>query len=257
MPPVETEGLYQANIKDHAVTTTRKNELPQFVGTFLVKTKYNDATEEWEDWSAYELTITGYFVLMTLNEQGLPKKCLNYDQVVEATGWDGETFASLHAMDLKDVGGQIRVASEEYNGKTSLKVKWIAGENAEIGLRKLDSKELSKLDAKFGLQANKAASPENVKKRSQPAKAKPALPAAPKPAAQAPATEKVEPCNEDVAYQACLTANEALEKSVPSEILDDYWTGSRDEIAKDPTAITDLEYGQIRNAVLEKLNIPF
>lgn len=163
MPPISREGLYLADIKDHAVGVTRKKELPQFVVTVQATALYNEATEEWDDWTEYEETLTGYFVLMTLNDQGQPVKCLNYDQVMEATGWDGETFTGLHGMNLKGTSIQIRVAEDTYEGNTTLKVNWIAAADADIGLRKLTDKDVTALDKKFGVHKNKAATPSSVK----------------------------------------------------------------------------------------------
>jgi len=260
MPLIDRAGLYQGEIRDHGITQTRKAKLPQFIVTFLADKVYNDSTDEWDGWE-YEQTITGYFVLVTLNERGEVVKCLNYDQVMEATGWDGETYSGLAAMELKGKRIQLRVTEDTYDGDTRLKANWIAAEDADIGLRKLSGKDLTDLDAKFGAVPTTAKKPTAAKPGKKSSKA-PMPPEAPKPPkANAPKPPEVpagESCTQDDAYQACIEANEKLEaKAVPAEVLDDYWTANTTKIAADVKAITGEEWAKIRDATLGDIDIPF
>lgn len=271
MPAIDRIGMFKGLIKDHGVTKTRKKELPQFIATLLATHLYNEATEEWEDWN-YDQTADAYFVLVTLNEKGEVVKCLNYEQVMEATGWDGVSFSSLAAMDLKDHPIQFRVQEDTYEGNTTLKVNWIAGVDAEVGLRKLTGKDLTDLDAKFVVpSAGKPATPAKPKagkpKVGKPEPPKPAeaeTKAAPKPPARKAAPKspkKEEPaaeiCTEEEAFAAIHAANAALDKPAPDEVRDDWWTSSVDEIAADPDNVTPEEWPVIRDKTIEKISIPF
>jgi len=258
MPQFTNVGLYKGEIKDFGVTVTRTAKLPQFVVSLRATEILNEAEEVWEDYAKYDEVITGYFVLVTLDKQGRVVKCLNYDQVMEATGWNGETYSGLAAMDLKTKQVQFRVIEDTYEGNTSLKVNWIAAVDAETGLKKLTGKDLTDLDAKFGTVAVK----KTVAKSTTAKKAKKATP----PKATPPkATSKVEsedavdetPCSEGDAYDACVVANTALDNPVPTNILDDYWLSHATELAADPDNITEEEAPLIRNATLNDINIPF
>lgn len=265
MPPVDRIGTFQGEIKDFGVAKTSKKELPQFIVTLLATKIYDDVNEVWEDWSEFEQTITGYFVLVTTDDHGKPVKCLNYDQVMEAVGWDGETFSSLAAMALKGKTVQFRVQEDTYDGNTILKANWIAAADAELGLRKLTGKDLTDLDAKFQVGSSKkpatAATPKKVdpststkttKKKTAEAPKPPAAPKPPK------AGKPAESCSEEDAYQACFDANEKLgDKAVPEDILNDYWIAEVQKIAVDVDNITDEESAKIRDAVLESIHIPF
>lgn len=269
MPPLEAEGRYQGIIKDHGVAKTSVKGLPQFVATFLVTHVYNDITEEWDDWSEYGLTIDAFSVLTTLNEQGVPIKCLNYDQVMEATGWDGVAYAGLAAMDLKDHPIQFRVGEDKYEDKngitiTKMKVNWITSVDGDMGLRKVTGDKLADLDAQFGITGNKPAAtavkPKIGKKKTPKPKAPPVPPKAkvvPKPPKRAEPTDTVEICTEEEAFAAVHAANEALSDSVPDEIRDKYWCEAVKENAADEDNVTPAEWPVIRDKAIEKVDIPY
>jgi len=252
MSAIDRAGLYKGEIKDFGVTQTRKAQLPQFVATFLATELYNEAEETWEDWTLYQQTIIGYLVLVTLNEQGIVVKCLNYDQIIEAVGWDGETYSSLAMMDLKGKRVQFRVIEDTYNENIILKVNWIAAEDADIGLRKLSGKDLTDLDAKFGLVSTKKKTAATPKKKAAttPKPPKAAVPKAGK-------KESIESCTEQEAYQVCIDANAGLKDPLPGEIMDDYWVTNVTEIAADTDNVTNEEWAKIRQATLENIEIPF
>ncbi len=273
MPPLEAEGRYQGIIKDHGVSKTSVKGLPQFVATFLVTHVFNDITEEWDDWSEYGLTIDAFSVLTTLNEQGVPIKCLNYDQVMEATGWDGVAYAGLAAMDLKNHPIQFRVQQDKYEDKNGvtiekMKVNWLTSVDGDMGLRKVTGDKLADLDAAFGIAGNKpaatAAKPKaKPKPRATPKPAEVETKAAPKPPARKATpkppmkAEPVEETTEEEAYNAVHAYNVAMSEPVPDEIRDDYWTSAVDEVAADSNSVTTTEWPVIRDKTIEKLDIPF
>lgn len=254
MPQVDRSGLFRGEIRDYGVALTSKAKLPQFIATVLTDELYNEATEKFEEWN-YGQTITGYFVLVTLDNNGNVVKCFPYDDVMNAVGWDGETYSGLASMDLKGKRVQFRVGEDTYDGNTRLKVMQIAAEDAEIGLRKLSGKDLTDIDAKFGIASVKPKTAATPKKKAAAPKSK----AAPKPpkAAAPKAGKPVETCTEQEAYDACRDANDALKKSVPGEVMDDYWVMAVTEIAADTDNVTDEEWAKIRKATLESIEIPF
>lgn len=255
MPAIDRPGLFRGEIRDYGVTLTSKAKLPQFIATFLADELYDEATEKFDEWN-YGQTITGYFVLVTTDQHGNVVKCFPYDDIMLAVGWDGETYSGLASMDLKGKRVQFRVGEDTYDGTTRLKVQQIAAEDAEIGLRKLTGKDLTALDSKFAVvspvSAKKAAKPKPTETPKNKA-------TAPKPPTVAkPETEElVDLCTEDEGYQVCLTANAALEKPIPSEVIDNYWLENAEKIAEDTENITSPEWAKIRNATLESIEIPF
>lgn len=263
MPVIDRIGLYRGEIKDFAVSQTSKAKLPQLVLTLMATEWYDEENETWGGWTEYQQTITGFFVLVYLNKQGQVEKCGNYDQVMEAVGWDGETFSSLAAMDLRGKRIKFQVVEETFEGNTNFRIKQIAGENTEIGLRSLSEKALANLDAQFRVASGK---PKTAAKPKAKAKAEAAtVSSPPKPpkvttpgAAEARAAfGGATPCTEEEAYQACTTTNEAMTKSVPKEVLDDYWVTRITEIAEDSDNVTPEEWGRIRTAVTEDIEIPY
>ncbi len=268
MPQIDRAGLYRGEIEDFAVSITRKAELPQLVVTFAATELYDAETDEWNDWAEYEQTLTGYFVLVTKDANGNVVKCLNYDQVMEAVDWDGETYSGLAAMDLKGKVVQFRVIEDTYKDTKTLKVNWIAAAGADIGLKKLSGKDLTDLDAGFSVATAKKASTPATPKKGKPAAPKklatPKPPSAPKkkdtPAKDIETCIEDETCTQDEAYQVCIAANDKAKDPVPSHILDDYWLAQIGEIAADGENVTDAEWPKIREAVLKDLgvdDIPF
>lgn len=271
--PLEQVGTFKGVIKDYAVSETNQQKLPQLVATILATDWYNEKEDQWDNWREFEDQIlTAYLILVHIDPStGEVKKCFTYEQVMDATGWDGETYSGLAALDLQDRPIQFRVIQAEYKGQTRFKVNRVADVDAELGLRKLSDKDLAVMDSKFAVASTKppatTATPKGAKKSTVKATAKAGAQqaSAPKAAPKAAPTTKeamaperpVEPCNQDDAWVACIEANKALDKPVPTEVLTDYWESNRDEIAADPTCPTDLEHGQIKNAVLNDLSIPF
>ncbi len=267
MPPVDQPGLYKGVITDCGVSTTRKAKLPQFVVTLLATERHSDVDDTWVEWAEYEQVIIGYFTLVFLDAQGQVAKCLNYEQIMRAVGWDGETYSGLAAMDLKGKPVQFRVVEDTYQGKVTFKVNWIDAEDAQIGLRKLSGQDLTDLDAQFRASTGKKATPKSVSKGKAKAETKVETKvktkAAPKPPKATPKKapevkpDAVETCTETQAYEACLAANAATEKPMPEEVLDDAWVTRTDDIAADVENVTDEEWVKIRDAVLTDVTIPF
>lgn len=250
---IDRIGLWKAELLDFGVTTTNKRGLPQFVGKFQMLQLFNDTTEQWEDVTDWDFVDIAYLVLTTENATGQIVKCLNYDQLIKALGWDGDSYTSLANGDWKGKIVQLRTTEDTYNDATSYKITWIDETDAAIGLRKLDAKEVANLDQKFNVgQPKTPAKPVSAPKSTSKAAPKVAPKVAPE------AIEEVAPCTEDTAYTACVAANATLgDTAVPGEVLDDYWIAAVQEIAKDPDTVTSEEWAKIRDTVLTDINIPF
>lgn len=287
MAQIDRPGLFKGLIRDHAVNLTSQKKLPQFVVTFAATELWDEVNEAWISWEDYGQLITGYFVLVSLDENGQVVRCLNYDQIMKALGWDGATFAGLGAGDWRNKPVQFRVIPDTYEGRTNLKVNWIDNVDADVGLRKLSAADLSKLDSQYGGTASKpkpagAPAPAPAAPKVEPAspakkiadelnalaapvpatvpevKAPPKI-GAPKPPALAVDTPaRPTTCTMEQAYADCVAVNEELgDKKVPEDILDDYWQTQAVEIAENTDKITPIEWAKIRDAVIADLGIPF
>lgn len=276
MAQIDRLGLYRGVIRDHGVTLTNQQQLPQFVTTLEAKELWDEVNEVWTPWEEYGQLITGYFVLVFLNKNGDVERCLNYDQIMKALGWDGASFSSLGTGDWKGRSVQFRVQPDTYDGQTKLKVVWIDSADAQIGLRKLGVKDLKSLDLHYAMSAPKpkpAGAPapalslkQEVDDLAVPAATAPKQPKTPPkigvPKSSAPAIGTPAPlttCTMEEAYAVCVATNEELgDKKVPEEVLDDYWQTRAVEIAEDTDDITPEEWAKIRDAVDADLGgLPF
>ena len=147
---IDREGDFKCAIVEHTVSTTQKG-LPQFVGQFLAKEIWDEEANEgngaWVPWEEYNMDIVGYLVLFTA--EGKP--IFHAEDLKNAIGWDGKSFAALAEMDLSETIVQIRVDLNTYNEKTTLQVSNIDKEDAIPGIliKKTEAAELKSLDAKY------------------------------------------------------------------------------------------------------------
>lgn len=127
---------------------------PQLVAKLHADEMYDEEAKQWFPWEDFEWdsneandrTILSYNILF-----GKKGSTLSGDQVKKITGWEGDSFATLAAMDLEGTKIQWRNEEDTYDGKTKVQVSWIDLFDAEPGgtLRKLDDKAIKDLDAKF------------------------------------------------------------------------------------------------------------
>ena len=248
MALIENEGTYRGVVTDHAVSLS-KNDFPQLVLSLEGKELYDGETDSWCDWDgADDNQITAYLVLIDSKNN----ETLNYKQVQEALGWDGKSFAELATLDLSKTSLQFRVESNTYNEKTTLQVSWIDKHDATPGkaLRRLDTKELKSLDARFkGI----------LKGKTTPAKApagaspKTSKPSAPKTTAPKTTTSEVQgKCTKDEAWEACVDLKD--DKKFSDEQLATTWVTSVAEIAPNKTdkQVTPEEWFLIKEKVMSK-----
>jgi hypothetical protein len=122
--PLKQEGTFRAVPLTWGLTEKGGDSRSVGVGIeFLVDYKWNAETEQWEDWRAGNFAITGYFYVVG-KEGNLNDMAIN--QLRKSLGWDSgleELVAETAPWNDRPVN--ITCAFEEYNGKSSLKVKWL------------------------------------------------------------------------------------------------------------------------------------
>jgi hypothetical protein len=146
-------GNFRGTIVDAGVAVT-SGGYPQLVAKLHVEEMWDEDVKEWAAWEDFgwdkeeikDRSIVAYNVLF-----GKKGCTLSGEQVMKITGWEGDSFASLAAMDLEGTKLQWRNEENTYEQKTSVQVTWIDLYDAEPGgtVRKLDDKGIKDLDAKF------------------------------------------------------------------------------------------------------------
>ena len=281
MPEIfDRVGTFRGRVMDHAVSET-KNGFPQLVAKIEAVEYFDPETEEWGDWSEYEMQITAFLVLFASKGP-----CLNYDQCQKAFGWGGESFASLNDMDLSGVRFQFRVEDETYDNQTRRKVVWIDASDATPGqtLKKLDAKGLQALDGRYaGQMGGKAKAPAGKPPTAAPKS--PAKATAPTPAPEPEADTTAEPPKSEAAPPkappkgkgtkkskpkgstkmtkalAWKAVNEYKTKEVEDEALNEAWIASCEEVLGedgDEDTATAEQWTAIQDATLDKIPyVPF
>ena len=159
-------GNFRGTIVDAGVSCTTGG-FPQLVAKVHADQMYDEEAKEWVDWDEFDWTpaeaidrsIVSYNVLF-----GKKGCTLSGDQVKKITGWEGDSFSTLAAMDLAGTKIQWRNEEDTYDGKTKVQVSWIDTFDAEPGgtVRKLDDKGIKDLDAKFKEFLDNTAKPESA-----------------------------------------------------------------------------------------------
>ena len=186
------EGLFNAHAAEVGVDETGPNKL----ATCIIKFKLYEelqASGEWADCAADNFEITGYFYL---EKKDGSLNSITIDALKAALGWDGRDPFWLQETDLSQHAVQLKLAFEEYNGKTRLKVQYLNpfGSTGTGGVTKADGAAKTAIRNRLGSKLRALAGP--AQKPAQPAAppnlppAKPkAPPVPPTPAAEAPAPE--------------------------------------------------------------------
>lgn len=270
---IEVTGTYLFNIVDHGIAETSTG-LPQWVAALQTAHYYDGDSGEWVEVDTAD--ITAYLVLIGKKGQPLPSA----KQLVKAVGWDGTSFESLHNMDLSTTQIQGRVEENEYEGNVSMRVVWVDAADAEPGqmLRKLDISEVKSLNAKFANGLRKlvgAPKPKSVPAKPKipdepktssegvkaAMKAKDAEKAARGEKAEAKALKslkapmpKINKVTMEAAWEACC---EGRPENVTDEILTAYWQDVIEEIGGEDEIEKKGLWGEVKEAVITKYDIPF
>ncbi len=244
---IQYDGRYRGIVVDHAVGETSKG-YPQWVAT-LQANEIHDQDEGWKPFDAgMDNQVTLYAVLA--NEAG---EIFWAESIRNTLGWATNSFADLQNMDLAGHPIQFTLQYEDYNGKSSPKIKAIAAyDSASCGgsgpLQKTDSNKLADLDNRFGKFMKAPAG--GMKKPVKPK-------GAPKPPAPVKTPDVIERtfASLDDVWNAVLdqpgaddkTATDAWQKIVPEVMASS---------GKDEASFSQAEFSLVFNKVVEAI-IPF
>ncbi len=165
---MKTLGNFRGVMQDAGVNLS-SGGFPQFVAKLYVEEMYDEQSKEWAPYEEFfdegaaeanDRTIFYFGVLFGKN--GATR---NNDQVKLITGWEGDSFTSLAAMDHEGTKIQWRNVENTYEGVTTVRVGRIDEHDAAPGgsVKKIDDKALAELDAKF--LGSMTAAPEKPKSR--------------------------------------------------------------------------------------------
>jgi len=179
------EGLFNAYPIDIGIDETGPNKLATCIIGFRLYEELQPSGE-WADCSNEKFDITGYFYL---EKKDGSLNTITLDSLKSTLGWDGRDPFWLQETDLSGHPVQLKLAFEEYGGKTRLKVQYLNpyGSTGSGGVTKADAPTRKSITNRLGSKLRALAGP------AQPAQAKPVTPprlppAKPKaPAAPAPA----------------------------------------------------------------------
>jgi hypothetical protein len=170
-------GLFNFEVVGHSFAFS-KNGYPQAILELRATERYLDKAEDlaqfgmdepgYADWTQYDQELTDYLVLFNDTERFIAEgpdstANFNYPGVGAALGWDGSSFRTLG--DGTSFIGRVvgaRVAEEEYQGKTNMKIKWIGLPNlgpASGKLRKATPEEIAVADSKLVTSKPRRATP--------------------------------------------------------------------------------------------------
>ena len=152
---IKEVGTFRGVVQEHAVSLS-SGGCPQWCGKLQAVEMYDFETAEWVDYSGNEdCEITGYLTLFTKES----KPIFHVESVMKVFEWDGASLAALDGMDLSGAAEQFNVEEHEYNDKVSMQVSGISSYDAPPfvggGVKKLEAKELSNIDAMFGAALGK------------------------------------------------------------------------------------------------------
>jgi len=274
-----TNGCPQATLKLSAAQ--RYTDEPEWMAKFQI------TEPDYVDWSSYEETIVGFFVMFKAGVEiyNDETKLKNYDQLKLALGWDGLSFEPLNEGVFVGKEVMYRVESKEYNGKQRIQVSWIDAPDAPPtrNLAPSDPAMVKAATAKlqFAKPVVKPAAAKPVmaaKKATNPTQAATVVPAA-KPTAHAAvpntsktptspskatvpartppvtATPQYEPCSQVVAWTEISDPDG--NKNADTTLVETVWNETINAVAGESTPneqITDAQWGEIRVKGLERLN---
>jgi hypothetical protein len=178
------EGLFNAHPVQIGIDETGPNNLATCIINFKLYEELQPSGE-WADCSADNFDISGYFYL---EKKDGSLNTVTIDALKDALGWDGRDPFWLQEADLSEHAVQVKLALEEYGGKTRMKVQYLNpfGSTGGGGVTKADDATRKSITNRINSKLRALAGP-------APAAAKPAGKPAPKPAASAAAPLKLPP----------------------------------------------------------------
>lgn len=179
------KGIFLATIGDKGVAPTGPNNLTTFTALYHLNEELQGG--QFVDVSSEGMTITGYHYI-ELKDGGLNQ--FTVDKLKEATGWDGRDVFWLEDALPADTVVKLELDFEEYNGKSTLKVKWLNHKDdaGGGGVVKADAAGRAALKSRMSGKLLAAAGGKPVNTPKPAAGSKPTLP--PKAPAKAPAKQQ-------------------------------------------------------------------
>ena len=219
------EGLFNAYPADVGVDETGPNNLATCIISFRLYEELQPSGE-WTDCSDEQFDVTGYFYL---EKKDGSLNTITIDSLKAALGWDGRDVFWLQEADLSEHAVQVKLAFEEYNGKTRLRVQYLNpyGSTSGGGVKKADGAAKTGIRNRLGSKLRALAGP------AQPAAARPAAPNLPPAKPKAPTAPAVpsEPrpnvvdgeCDVQTAWDAFRTAYEGMGANGTPEDCEQQW----------------------------------
>jgi hypothetical protein len=143
------EGLFNAYPADIGVGETSQNKLVQVVISYRLFEELGDG--QWLDCSGENLEISGYHVL---EKKDHALNTSTIDALKAALGWDGcdPFWLQDNAKALAQQPVQVKLAFEEYNGQTTLKVAFLNPYGSRGGVPKADDSLRRDVANRLGMQ---------------------------------------------------------------------------------------------------------
>ncbi len=205
------EGTFLATPVDWSVRDSR-NGLPEFVCRFTLDAEYDAASHDFVDCSAEGMEVIDSWNLVYMKGNKPVRNEINVSNLEVAIGWPDRDVRTLNDSDWSKTQVQLKLADEEYNGKTRLRVKYINPRDYQPGIKKANPDSLAKMAATFGavLKAGIA------RAAQRPASS----PATPRPAANPSPTEQL---REQAKRDAWAKFNALAKPSATVEEIADAW----------------------------------
>ena len=172
---IDRIGTFLVGEIDRALGQTKKQGLPQLAIKVKVLQYYDQANEEYLDYSEYDMQTDAYFTLAFNGKDGM-ETTFSFDDIMRVYNWDGRDFQTLTELPAPETFMiKVKDNDPEFAAKNPFVVSKIdtADANPSDGLRKLDAAGVQSLQAQYGALLNKKG------KVAPPASAKKAPPVAP------------------------------------------------------------------------------
>jgi hypothetical protein len=152
MRQLDREGVFKATPMQWGINNSENSQSVALVVVYRILAQFDAG--DWQDWAEYEdHQITGYHYIVKRDGQ---VNTTTVDNLVQSIGWDGNLDLSAGPP---EVVCQITTENEEYNGKSSLKVKWLNPENFAPGPKTADAATVKQLAARYGSPAKPKPAP--------------------------------------------------------------------------------------------------
>jgi hypothetical protein len=256
------EGLFNAHPVQIGIDETGPNKLATCIINFKLYEELQPSGE-WADCAGDNFDITGYFYL---EKKDGALNSGTIDSLKDALGWDGRDPFWLQETDLSQHPVQVKLALEEYGGKTRMKVQYLNpfGSTGGGGVSKADDATRKSIANRLGSKLRATAGPAQAPVKAAgkptagttapvklpPAKPK-AQPAAPPAAAPTPVEAPADPQASDMngAWSAFCAAYESMGPKGTPEDRERQWFTILSKLfpGRQPRELSPVEWGVMRD----------